>query len=213
MTETPSPRSSTLLKRQLLEAHRSEFAAGLARVSEDPSLESAAAVITRARRRFVIGAATSFTYASLLAAKMSAALAKVTLVDGTIVRPLEILSDVHDSDVLIAISLRPYRRYTIDAAVPFVQAGGSLVVITDDAAAPLAAYARQVVIVADRPAPGADAQRLHPETPSVSPAVVAMVIDILTALSSASAKGAGRRLADRERLASELGLYLAPSGG
>ena len=64
--------------------------------------------------------------------------------------------------------------------------------------------------MADRPAPGGDAQRLHPETPSVSPAVVAIVIDILTALSSASAKGAGRRLADRERLASELGLYLAP---
>ena len=50
--------------------------------------------------------------------------------------------------------------------------------------------------MADQPAPGADAQRLHPETPSVSPAVVAMVIDILTALFSASAKGAGRRLAD-----------------
>lgn len=46
--------------------------------------------------------------------------------------------------------------------------------------------------------------------PRPSPAVVAMVIDILTALSSASAKGAGRRLADRERLASELGLYLLP---
>lgn len=210
MAETLSPRSSTLLKHRLLEAHRAEFDAGLARVAADPSLESAAAVITRARRRFVIGAATSFTYASLLAAKMSAALAKVTLVDGTIVRPLEILSDVHDSDVLIAVSLRPYRRYTIDAAVPFVQAGGSLVVITDAPDAPLAPYARQVVNVADEPASSDDADRLHPETPAVSPAVVAMVIDILTALSSASAKGAGRRLADRERLASELGLYLAP---
>ena len=41
-----------------------------------------------------------------------------------------------------------------------------------------------------------------------APVVVAMVIDVLTALSSASAKGAQRRLADRERLAQELHLYL-----
>jgi hypothetical protein len=57
------------------------------------------------------------------------------------------------------------------------------------------------------------ATRLHPESPAASPLVVAMVIDVLTALSSASAKGAGRRLAERERLALELGLYLAPSPG
>ncbi len=50
--------------------------------------------------------------------------------------------------------------------------------------------------------------RLHPETPAASPAAVGLVVDILTALSSASAKGAQRRLAERERLAVELGLYL-----
>ena len=165
-------------------------------------------MITGARRRFVVGAATSFTYASLLAAKMSAALAKVTLIDGTIVRPLDILSDVHASDVLIAISLRPYRRYTLDVAVPFVRAGGSLVALTDGADAPLAAWAdSRGGAGRGRPA-GADPEILHPESPAASPVVIAMVIDIITALSSASAKGAGRRLADRERLAVELGLYL-----
>ena len=207
MTEVNRPRSATLLKQRLLEVHRAETEAGLAWASEDPALEAAAAMITGARRRFVVGAATSFTYASLLAAKMSAALAKVTLIDGTIVRPLDILSDVHASDVLIAISLRPYRRYTLDVAVPFVQAGGSLVALTDDAEAPLAAWAQTTVVLGGRPA-GADHQILHPESPAASPVVIALVIDIITALSSASAKGAGRRLADRERLAVELGLYL-----
>lgn len=208
MSEMIRPRSSTLLKTKLLDAHRAEFAAGIDWAANDPSLEAAAAIITAARRRFVLGAATSFNYASLLAAKMSAALAKVTLIDGTIVRPLEILSDVHSSDVMIAISLRPYRKYTLETALPFVQAGGSLVVITDADDAPLTSWATESVVIAEVSEPSDVSGRLHPETPLASPVVVALVIDILTALSSASAKGAVRRLAERERLATELGLYL-----
>ncbi|WP_037363147.1 SIS domain-containing protein [Nakamurella lactea] len=202
------PRSATLLKSRLLDVHRSEFAAGIDWAATDPGLEAAAARITAARRRFVIGAATSFNYASLLAAKLSAALAKVTLIDGTIVRPLDILSDVHSNDVLIALSFRPYRRYTIDAAVPFVHAGGELVVLTDSDDAPLNRWAAASVVIGGQQQPPEFADQLHPETPDASPVVVAMVIDILTALSGASAKGAGRRLAARERLATELGLFL-----
>ena len=138
----------------------------------------------------------------------SSALAKVTLVDGTIVRPLDILSDVRDSDVMIAVSFSPYRRYTVEAAVPFVRAGGALVVITDAPDAPLVEHATEAVVI-DAPGDRSDgAGRLHPESPLAPPVVVAMVIDVLTALSSASAKGAQRRLADRERLAQELHLYL-----
>ncbi|GAA1426888.1 hypothetical protein GCM10009616_02650 [Microlunatus lacustris] len=208
MNEPTRPRASTLLKQRLLEAHRAELAAGLAWAASDPSLESAAALVTGSRRRFVIGAATSFTYASLLAAKLSAALAKVTLVDGTIVRPLDLLSDVRDSDVMIAVSFSPYRRYTVEAALPFVRAGGALVVITDAPDAPLVQHATEAVVI-DAPGDRSDgAGRLHPESPLAPPVVVAMVIDVLTALSSASAKGAQRRLADRERLAQELHLYL-----
>ena len=69
---TSRPRSATVLKTRLLDAHSDEFAAALAWAAEDPSLEAAAARVTAARRRFVLGAATSFTYASLLAAKLSA---------------------------------------------------------------------------------------------------------------------------------------------
>jgi len=132
----------------------------------------------------------------------------LSLVDGTIVRPLEILSDVHDSDVLIAISLQPYRRYTVELAAPFVEAGGSLVLVTDRASAPLVPYAAEAVVIAARPPATDVSDRLHPQTSAASPAAVGLVIDILTALSSASAKGAQRRLAERERLAVELGLYL-----
>lgn len=81
-------------------------------------------------------------------------------------------------------------------------------VITDSVDAPLVRYANASVVMAvdDR---SEIVARMHPETPTASPMVVAMVIDILTALSSASAKGAGRQLADRDWLALELDLYLA----
>jgi len=204
-----APRSASILKARLVEAHRHEFEAGLAWAADDPMVEAAAARITGARRRFVLGAATSFTYASLLAAKLSNALAQVTLVDGTIVRPLDILSDVRASDVLIVVSLRRWRGYTIDTALPFAAAGGALVVITDSEDNPLVKHATEAIIIR----PDVESRRrsddlsMHPESPEVSPTVVALVIDILTTLSSASAKGAGRRFTERERLASELGLY------
>ncbi|AWB90905.1 MurR/RpiR family transcriptional regulator [Aeromicrobium chenweiae] len=207
---TRAPRSATILKARLIDAHREEFDAGLLWALSDPAVENAAARITGARRRFVLGAATSFTYASLLAAKLSNALAQVILVDGTIVRPLDILSDVRASDVMIVISFRRYRSYTIDTALPFAQAGGSLVLVTDSADNPLAEHAAETIVIG-----GGTAERdgvagelsMHPETPDVSPAVVAMVIDLLATLSSASAKGANRRFAERQRLASELGLH------
>ena len=211
-TETSrAPRSATILKSRLIDAHREEFEAGLEWAMTDPIIEAAAARITGARRRFVLGAATSFTYASLLAAKLSNSLAQVTLVDGTIVRPLDILSDVRASDVMIVISLRRYRGYTIDTAIPFADAGGSIVLITDSENNPLRDRASEVIVIGPEDTAGLahvdDDLSMHPETPEVSPPVVAMVIDLLATLSSASAKGANRRFAERQRLASELGLY------
>ena len=207
--ESRAPRSASILKARLVDVHRQEFEAGLAWAANDPVLEAAATRITRSRRRFVLGAATSFTYASLLAAKLSNALAQVTLVDGTIVRPLDILSDVRASDVLLVVSLRRWREYTIDTALPFAAAGGALVVITDSEDNPLVEHATEAIVIRpdDSSREQSDALTMHPESPEVSPTVVALVIDILTTLSSASAKGAGRRFTERQRLASELGLY------
>lgn len=211
-----APRSASVLKSRLIAANRAEFEAGLAWALQDPTIEAAAARITGARRRFVLGAGIGFTYASLLAGKLNASLAQVTVVDGTIVRPLDILSDVRETDVLIAISLRRFRRYTIDNALPFAQAGGSLVVITDSATNPLIPHCTEAVVIDSEAHRDGGATlggsihadlSMHPETPMVSPTVVSLVIDLIATLSTASAKGAGRRFAERERLGSELGLY------
>ena len=81
--------------------------------------------------------------------------------------------------------------------------------ITDSEDNPLVEHSTEAIIIRPDIASRqqSDALSMHPESPEVSPTVVALVIDILTTLSSASAKGAGRRFTERERLASELGLY------
>lgn len=77
--------------------------------------------------------------------ELSAGLANVTLSDGTIVRPLDILSDVRSTDVLVACSLSRYRRYTFDVVAPFRESGGTVVLITDSPTAPLVALAIHIL--------------------------------------------------------------------
>ena len=190
-------RSASVLKQQVLEQERQHFDRTLVWAKDDAALERVAALVVSARRRFVLGAARSFTYASLLAADLSASLANVTLIDGTIVRPLDVLSDVRDSDVMIAVSFARYRKYTVDFAAPFAEAGGTLVVITDSPDAPLVSHATESIIV--------DAAN---GAPADSPVAVALVIHVLATLTTASAKGAGRRQLERDRLADTLGLYM-----
>jgi DNA-binding MurR/RpiR family transcriptional regulator len=145
----------------------------------------------------VAGAGKSFAYASLLATDLSAGLSQVTLIDGAVVRAIDILSEVRTSDVLVAVSLRRYRRETVLAAEHFAAAGGTVVAITDDPGAPLAATAAETVVVSTDSASYAD-----------SPTAVAAVIHLLTTLTTASAKGARRRIAERDRLARALGTHL-----
>lgn len=190
-------RSANVLKRRIVDQERGQLDAVLDWARDDPALENVAAMIVAARRRFILGAAKSFPYASLLAMDLSAGLANVSLIDGTIVRPLDVLSDVRTNDVMVAISLSRYRKYTIDVAEPFSRAGGTLIVITDSPDAPLVPFATESIIVNTASA-----------SFSNSPTSVALVTHILASLVIASAKGAGRRLLERDRLSDELGLYV-----
>ena len=155
------------------------------------------AQIVGARRRFVIGATQSFSYASLLALDLSASLANVHLVDGTIIRPIDVLSDVRSSDAMVAFSVQRYRKYTIDIAAAFRDAGGRLLVITDSPDAPLAQLGADVVLV---PPPGVSFGQ--------SPSSLSLVISVIASLTAASAKGAGRRSAQRDHLGEVLDLYI-----
>ncbi|WP_427891334.1 MurR/RpiR family transcriptional regulator [Kribbella sp. GL6] len=190
-------RSSTLLQRRVVEQERASIDEALDQILTDGAIAQAAARIVAARRRFIIGSAKSFSYASLLAFDLGAGLSQVTLVDGTVVRGVDVLADVRSNDLMVAFSFRRYRRDTVEIAQRFVDAGGELVAITDFEDAPLAKVADQSIYVATGSASYVD-----------SPTVVASVLHVLATLTTASAKGARRRLVERDRLNTELGLYV-----
>ncbi|MET9316619.1 SIS domain-containing protein [Kribbella sp. NPDC003505] len=190
-------RSSTMLQRRVVEQERASIDEALDQILTDESIAQAAARIVAARRRFIIGSAKSFSYASLLAFDLGVGLSQVTLIDGTVVRGVDVLADVRANDLMVAFSFRRYRRDTVEIARRFVEAGGELVAVTDFEDAPLAKLADQCIYVATGSASYVD-----------SPTVVASVLHVLATLTTASAKGARRRLVERDRLNTELGLYV-----
>ncbi|TDC53099.1 SIS domain-containing protein [Jiangella ureilytica] len=190
------PSSAAALQARVIEQETRTLADAFERVAADGSVAAAAATVVAARRRFVAGTGKSFAYASLLAVDLSAGLANVTLIDGTLVRHVDVLADVRDTDVLVAVSLRRYRRETVALAERFAAAGGAVVAVTDTAESPLVAAAGQSIVVPTASASFTD-----------SPTAVAAVVHLLATLTTASAKGARRRLAERDRLARDLDLY------
>ena len=188
--------TATALLQQVVAQETANLAATLERLQADGSLVPAARRIVAAKRRFVTGGSKSWSYASLLATDLSAGMANITLIDGTVVRAVDVLSDVRPGDVLVAFSLRRYARSTIAIAEEFAAAGGTVVAITDDAQSALARVAEVSVVVGTDSASYAD-----------SPTAVAAVVHILATLSAASAKGARRRLARRDVLTARLGVY------
>lgn len=190
-------RSAAVLKSRILQSEKTAIDSALEDLRADGAVERASALIVRARRRFILGSGKSFGYAALLSADMNASLTHVTLIDSTIVRPIDVLSDVRATDVLVVFSMRRYRRDTIDIARSFVAAGGALVVVTDSEEAPLADVATELVLVKTDSASYTD-----------SSLAVVVVLHLLASLATASAKGAGRRLKERDRLSAQLNLYV-----
>lgn len=160
------------------------------------AVPQAAAVILGARRRYITGEGKSAMYAGLLSADLSATLSNVFLIDGHALTPLTVLTDVRDKDLLIAFSLRRYRRETTKLGELFHAAGGKLVLVTDSDDAPLAPLADAAIRVRTDSASYAD-----------SPTSMAAVCHLLSTLTTASAKGARRRLTIRDELATALDLY------
>ncbi|WGW10943.1 SIS domain-containing protein [Saxibacter everestensis] len=188
--------SAVALQAQLIAQETANLAEAFEHFANDGAPAAAAAATVAARRRFITGAGKSFAYASLLATDLSAGLSHVTLVDGAIVRPLDLLSELRQTDLLIAFSFRRYRRETISVATEFARSGGTVIAITDDASAPLASIADQTIVVPTDSASYAD-----------SPTTVAATIHLLSTLTTASAKGARRRLTERDRISDALGIY------
>lgn len=190
-------RSAQVLKQRVLEQQRTEFGKALAWAAEHDAIERAAALIVSARRRFLLGHGKSLGYASLLAADLSAGLSGVHLAGDGPARALDVLSDIRQGDLLVAVSMARYRRETVAIAEAYVRGGGPLVLITDAEDAPLAGIATVGIVIGTESASYAG-----------SPTSVVLALHLLATLTIASSKGAGRRLRERDALAAGLGLYV-----
>jgi DNA-binding MurR/RpiR family transcriptional regulator len=188
-----------ILQQRVIDKERQSLNAALDRVRDDGSAIALAATIVAARRRFVAGSGKSFAYATLLARDLSVGLSQVFLIDDTVNRMVDILSETKTTDVLIAFSMRRYRRDTIALCKSFVAAGGTVVAITDEADSPVTSLASAVIYVPTDSASYTD-----------SPTAITAITHLVATLATASAKGARRRLAERDRLSDEFDLYLEP---
>lgn len=191
--------SAEVLQARLIEQERANLDEAFVHLTEDGSLIAAAGIIVAARRRFITGLGKSAGYATLMAADLKASLSKVTLIDGAAVRPLDVLAEVSETDVLIAYSFRRYRSSTLDVIAEFANAGGAVVLITDAEDNPVASSANALVVVPTASESYAD-----------SATAVAAASLILSTLVTASAKGAARRMEARSAIAERLGLYHTP---
>ncbi|WP_084614788.1 MurR/RpiR family transcriptional regulator [Nakamurella lactea] len=160
------------------------------------AFDLAAGRIVAARRRFVTGDLKSAAYALMLSAELGQSMSNVVFVDGSSVRPLDVLCDVRSGDVLVAFCFRRYSRRTVTIAREFRAAGGAVIGLTDSADSPLGLVSDLPVVVSTGSVSHAD-----------SPTAVAAAVHVIATLATASAKGAGRRLERRNQLAATLQSY------
>lgn len=152
-----SGRTAGLLARRELdgdEALTSDVLAGLAghlrALSSRDTLASivhAADVIVSRERLFCIGARSSYASAHLSAYLLSLIGEKAVLVDGAGATGLDRLHGVGASDALLAVTIAPYTRVTVEAAVYAQEKGAAVIAITDSAASPIARLAPASVVV------------------------------------------------------------------
>ncbi|MEZ3161214.1 SIS domain-containing protein [Microbacterium sp. BWT-B31] len=188
--------SAEALQARVIEAETRALALTFEELSRSGDVPRAAALLLGARRRYISGRGKAAAYAELLGADLSATLSNVFLVDGRALTPLTVLTDVRASDVLVAFTMRRYREETVRFGELFHKAGGQIVLITDSADAPLTDIATALIHVHTHSASYAD-----------SPTAVAAACHLLSTLTTASAKGARRRLTVRDELAADLHLY------
>jgi DNA-binding MurR/RpiR family transcriptional regulator len=149
----------------------------LQELSTPPSigrLRAAAEIIAKSRRVFCLGMRSTFSVAYSFHYARALFGAESVLVDGPGGIATDALRTIGPGDALLAISVKPYTRQTVQAARYADKRGARVIAVTDSEVSPLAAIARETLIVGT-------------ETPSffhtMAPAFAA--IECLTALVAA----------------------------
>ena len=111
------------------------------------ALSDAASLLHGARRIYCIGLRSSHAAAAHFAYLMSLFGDKVLLVDGGAPNGPEMIRFAGEADVVLAVSVAPYTKATVEAARLARPTGARLVAITDSPVAPLAQLAHCTVLV------------------------------------------------------------------
>lgn len=101
----------------------------------------------RGRRVAVVSGEATFGIAHLFVGDLGTVRAGVELVSGSPTRVTRTLALLDRGDVVVALDLRRYERWVLDAVATARDAGGRIVAITDSAISPVAADANAVFVV------------------------------------------------------------------
>ena len=188
-----SPRASAKnLQARLTRKEREKLEHVFTSIQTEDSVARAAALIARARRRFIGGHGRSAAFAHLLNLGLSDGVSQVSFIDGLGTRSIDVLTEM-----LVAFSMRRCLRETVQLVKGFAECGGAVVAETDSADSPLVEHCAEALIVPTNSASVTD-----------SATGVSAVIHLLTAQTTASAKGSRRRLTQKESLIQEMGPYI-----
>ncbi|SFT53951.1 transcriptional regulator, RpiR family [Mesorhizobium sp. YR577] len=164
---------------------------------------AAADVLGRARNIYSLGSRSGHSVANHFVNVMSFLAAdgrKVNLVGDMTGHGLDALQDAGKGDVLLAISMPPYERTTIEVARQSARQGVAVIAITDSNVSPLARIAQEAIIVTS------NSQSFFR---SMAPAFAA--VEILVALTAARSEvNAADRVKQSEEQLAAFGIYWKP---
>ncbi len=174
--------------------------AGLGDVAGLDRLEKAARTLSGARRIYCIGMRSSHAIAWHLHYTLSMIGDRSVLLDGPGGTGMDLAGRIAPGDALVAVSVSPYTKATVELARLASSRGAALVAVTDSEVSPLARIARDVVLV-----PTDTASFLHTMAPAFA------VAEILGALVAGHAGDAALAALEHfDAQAEALGIHIQP---
>jgi DNA-binding MurR/RpiR family transcriptional regulator len=177
--------------------------AGLSATESLGQLAAAVGVIAKARRVFVLGQRSCYPVAFHFAYVFGLAGGWTQLLDAPGGTGSDVLRDAQKGDALLAISVKPYTRTTVEVTRHAARRGVSVIAITDSAVSPLARVAGAAILV-----PTESPSFFHTVTPAF--AVAETLAALLAAAGGEGALTAVREIEDQMRSLSTHVLSTAP---
>jgi len=169
-----------------------------AHLSEE-KLDTAAGLLARAAKVYVIGRRTSFTPAFTLAYTLQKARPNVVLLDTPGGAPEGALEDIQPGDAFVAVTFAPFNRLVHRLTEKASLSGAQIIAITDSFAAPISKFAGPLHFVAQ------SSGRAFPES-ALGAIAIANILAALTI--SRLGEVAQKRIRQNERFLVNSGEYL-----